>query len=93
VGGLRAGVRNRRYGLFFKWRPGVVVFPALNGSRARFALDAGGVIELYPARRAIVRLDVGDTRVFIRRAAFPARLVQNSYSHNFQMSAGFGFRF
>lgn len=63
----------------------------------QFALDVGGVVELYPSRRTIVRFDVGDTIV-----RYPGILFTNSngslttetvYSHTLQFSAGFGFRF
>jgi len=63
----------------------------------QFALDVGGVAELYPSRRTIVRFDVGDTIV-----RYPGILFTNSngslttetvYSHSLQFSAGFGFRF
>lgn len=64
----------------------------------QFALDVGGVFELYPSRRTIIRFDLGDTMVrypgiqFIR---FPEGtvLLKTVYSHKPQFSAGFGFRF
>lgn len=64
----------------------------------QFALDVGGVLELYPSRRTILRFDVGDTIVrypgipFIR---FPEGTLDEKslYTHKAQFSAGFGFRF
>jgi len=48
----------------------------------RFSLDVGGVLEFYPAKRVIVRFDVGDT------------VVNRSFAtHNLQLGAGVGFRF
>ncbi|MBC8031130.1 MAG: outer membrane beta-barrel protein [Pyrinomonadaceae bacterium] len=64
-----------------------------------FSMDLGGVVEAYPSRRVIVRFDAGDTiirygsydeLVFSNIAEFvrvPART-----THNFQFSAGVGFR-
>jgi hypothetical protein len=98
LGGARGGIRNRRWGLFGKWRPGVVVLPSAAGRRQTFfALDAGGVLEIYPARRLIFRVDASDTRIFVKRGAFAAGgatvNVNDSYSHNLQITAGLGFRF
>jgi hypothetical protein len=66
----------------------------------------GGVFEIYPSRRTLIRFDVGDTIIrFDRRnvaavdPALPptARMVTFTVSeetkHNLQASAGFGFRF
>jgi hypothetical protein len=75
-------------------------------ARTSFAIDLGGVVELYPSPRIIVRFDAGDTIVRL-----PARTVAASdptfgppgylvaipvnaeTRHNFQGSVGFGFRF
>jgi hypothetical protein len=62
-------------------------------------MDVGGVLELYPSRRTVVRFDAGDTMVrygssfepldfsnqLVRR---PARI-----THNFQLTAGVALRF
>jgi hypothetical protein len=78
-------------------------------ARTNFAFDLGGVVELYPTKRTIVRFDAGDT--VIRAGAHnvvavqvpapgslsPIRLVvipaSAETTHNFQGSIGFGFRF
>ena len=69
------------------------------GRQTFFTTDFGGVLELYPSRRMIVRFDAGDT--VIRHPArflpldFGGPLVQvrpAKYSHNFQFTAGVGFR-
>jgi hypothetical protein len=65
-----------------------------------FTMDVGGVLELYPSRRMIVRLEAGDTLV-----RHPARfgivsfldpnvvLIRPAkFNHNFQFTAGVGFR-
>ena len=64
----------------------------------QFALDAGGVFELYPSRRTILRFDVGDTIVRypgIQFTQIPSGAVEEKtlYHSKLQFSAGFGFRF
>lgn len=111
--GLKAGTRSKRIGIFAKARPGVMWFGEFSsrgdcrrtsfGSvcgvshQKDFALDLGGIIELYPSKRTIVRLDLGDTIVrfkeensgtFINPITVPA-----DTTHNFQASIGFGYRF
>ena len=110
--GIRMGLRNRWFGLFAKVRPGVVSFPRLKvhqrfcfplqhcedsgRSGNRLAVDAGAVVELYPARRIIVRLDIGDTMIrFKDDVAFGSSVVRinDGFSHNAQFSGSVGFRF
>jgi len=68
---------------------------------AFFTIDMGGVLELYPSKRTVVRLDAGDTAI-----RHPDRFGQVSitdptvelirpakFKHNFQFTAGFAFRF
>ena len=76
-------------------------------ARTNFAIDLGGVVELYPSKRTIIRFDAGDTIVrlptrnvaaFQLDSPFPASslvVVRASAEtkHNFQGSVGFGFRF
>lgn len=68
-----------------------------------FTIDAGGVLELYPSRRTVVRFEAGDTAIH-----HPARFdiifpltsgnpfVQlarpTKFNHNFQFTAGVAFR-
>lgn len=70
--------------------------------RTDFAFDVGGVLELYPSSRTIVRLDAGDTilrsgqhRVPVASPIFGAVAVPvpAATMHNFQGSVGFGLRF
>ena len=95
------------------FRPGPnacpAVFPPLlscfqSEAKTNFALDLGGVVELYPSKKTIVRFDVGDTMIFFgdRLVALsnqnnpPSAVVLprgSETTHNFQFSAGFGFRF
>lgn len=116
VVGIKAGVRKERYGLFAKARPGFVSFGALldcpqgtptfefctTASRVYPALDLGGVIELYPSSRSVIRFDVGDTLVFTKDRAFFKRVPGDEFEsilfpgelkHNPQISVGIGFRF
>ena len=77
-------------------------------SETDFATDIGGVFELYPARRTVVRLDLGDTIIhsgsgenillpstfFLPNGtSFPSvKGIVRSTSHNLQFSVGVGFR-
>jgi hypothetical protein len=72
-----------------------------------FAADLGAVLEFYPSKRIVTRFDAGDTLIHFKQRTtngivydFPT----NSYkllpfnipaktTHNFQFSAGVGFRF
>jgi hypothetical protein len=110
--GVKAGARTNRVGVFAKARPGVMFIGEVtsgfncNGtsfgrtcrpSHNNFALDAGGVLELYPSSRAIIRLDAGDTIVRIRSANGSGLIFGGTpttdITHNFQFSVGFGYRF
>ena len=63
-----------------------------NSSKNFFALDVGGVAELYPSRRSLIRFDLGDT--IIRYTGISPRELNPQFTrHNLQFSAGFGFRF
>jgi hypothetical protein len=78
-------------------------------SKNSFAFDFGGVVELYPTRRTIIRFDVGDTIIRLDKrnvsavlnpqpgSLQPSRLVVISVpaetTQNLQVSAGIGFRF
>lgn len=80
-------------------------FPANNlfpvGRTTYFSLDVGGVLEFYPSPRIVARFDGGDTmiryggselgRFFI--PAIPSPPAPYEFRHNFQFSAGVGFRF
>lgn len=105
--GIRAGKRfgSPSIGLFAKARPGLMRFHGerfpgvtVNGT-TKFTLDLGGIVELYPSKRTIVRIDVGDTIIFyndetIRRLSLPGGPQQRlGTSHSLQTSIGFGFRF
>ncbi len=75
-------------------------------STTNFALDLGGVFEVYPSKRTILRLDFGDT-IVSSRAGFSAATQRGingtdrivvvptgaKSSHNFISNLGFGLRF
>jgi hypothetical protein len=114
--GVKLGRRFERFGLFAKLRPGFLSVnrvgsfipgtqpPALNFKierQAFFTIDTGGVLELYPSRRTVVRFEAGDTAI-----RHPARFSPNAnilnpsvelirpakFNHNFQFTAGVAFR-
>jgi hypothetical protein len=110
--GVKAGGRTKYAGLFAKARPGVMsigeITSGFNCNRApfgsvcrpshsNFALDVGAVAEFYPSRRSIIRLDVGDTMVHLRRATrdvFGQTIETSSdFTHQLQIGIGFGYRF
>ena len=101
--GVKAGKRfGRVVGLFAKARPG---FFRLGGAVAarnpalgdtRFALDLGGVVELYPSRRSFVRVDIGDTIIPLGDTPINSALrPPQSFgtTHNRQTTFSFGYRF
>ena len=109
--GMKAGRRFNKVGVFGKVRPGFVSFskgrlpdPLVPGGglfitfpgKTVFALDLGGVIEIYHSRHFFSRLDFGNTsirttdQVAVNGGSFKAVGVTKS---NFQFSAGMGFRF
>jgi hypothetical protein len=113
--GVKIGKRFEKAGLFAKVRPGFLsvdrvvsvvpgsqnpIFPDIKVERqAFFTMDFGGVLELYPSKRVVVRFDGGDTAI-----RHPARFGQISFTdpvqllrgakfkHNFQFTAGVAFR-
>jgi Outer membrane protein beta-barrel domain len=107
--GLKSGLRFDRLGVFGKVRPGFIHTdydfrvlcynsPCFTTSNNKFSLDIGGVLELYPTKRVIVRFDIGDTIVnreasYFFNGGFFARPVGGYATHNLQLSAGVGFRF
>jgi hypothetical protein len=112
--GAKVGVRRKTVGIFGKLRPGFMYFTepfvecpeeefiCREGKKLRFAVDFGGVVEIYPSSRLLVRFDAGDTLIHfpdLRRSisepGFPTRrfTIPGGTTHNFQFSAGVGLRF
>jgi hypothetical protein len=70
------------------------------GRRSSSSTDLGGVFELYPSRRTVIRFDAGDTIIHYGARSvegFSLRMLiltsPPETRHNFQFSTGFGFRF
>jgi len=112
LAGVKAGVRSRYIGVFAKARPGVMSIGEVTSdfscrsndfaticrpSHNNLAFDAGGVLEIYPLSRLIIRFDGGDTIVRIRRATlsipFNNPSSTSDITQNFQFAVGFGYRF
>ncbi len=93
---------------FFSFVPGPI--PVVDGllqfdtkleRKNLFTMDIGGVLEMYPSRRTVVRFEAGDTMVRYPERFDPdffvdppvVRLTRPAkYTHNFQFTAGVGFR-
>lgn len=105
--GVRAGKRNKRYGVFAKVRPGYTRFYSLGTpsstffeqDRTRFTVDVGGVFEYYPHRNVAIRVDAGDTMIHFKTGDFflqgidTRTFVQRRLSHNLQINLGLALRF
>jgi hypothetical protein len=110
--GPKAGIRKERFGVYGKFRPGLVRFSALLdcdintiGCGAQIktyrAFDVGGVLELYPSGRTLVRFDFGDTMIIHRQRGFVkvfpmdfnSVVFPSATTHNPQFSIGAGYRF
>lgn len=100
--GVKAGIRNEKFGLFAKARPGFVRFGGdffkvrNGGAKSYFAMDVGGVFEFYPNSRVIIRADVGDTIIRFgndRIQTGSAAAISPGTTHNLQTGIGIGFRF
>src|SRR5262245_5042902 len=98
IGG-KYGVRSEKFGIFGKLRPGFVRFSqgdqgALNivpaSSETLFALDVGGVFEIYPARNIAFRFDLGNTLI---RYSNVNVFGESSFQSNLQLGTGVAFRF
>jgi hypothetical protein len=87
--GAKYGIRSQRFGIFGKVRPGFIRFgegsSPIGTNATEFALDLGGVFEIYPSRPVALRFDVGNT--LIRFGA------QRFTSNNLQFTSGVAFRF
>lgn len=118
--GIKAGKRFSKFGVFAKGRPGfvrlreqkVTVTGINNGVSVStdiepvtyFSTDIGGVLEFYPSKRIVTRVDVGDTIINFPGAtgpqvfSFPSGGVvvagrPADQEHNLQISFGLGYRF
>lgn len=111
--GVKVGKRFEKFGVFAKVRPGflsvnrvgtLIPGPGFNFKIEReafFTIDTGGVLELYPSRRTVVRFEAGDTAIRHPARFGTAGSILNpsvelirpaKFNHNFQFTAGVGFR-
>jgi len=110
--GVKIGKRFEKFGMFGKVRPGFLtvnrVASYIPGSAADFKIerqaffttDIGGILELYPSKRTVVRFDAGDTVIrhpalFLPTSFFDptVQLIRPAkFKHNFQFTAGVAFR-
>jgi hypothetical protein len=106
--GTKVGVRGERFGLFAKARPGLarqsnggvqcvgdvcaLVLLMVPEYRTEFALDLGGVFEVYPSARTVLRFEVGDTIIWHRSVAPPC-FGASCTSNNLSSKFGAGLRF
>jgi Outer membrane protein beta-barrel domain len=87
--GAKYGIRSEKFGIFGKIRPGFIRFgegdvvPGV--SATEFALDIGGIVELYPTRPVGLRFDIGNTLIRYGSRDFT--------SNNLQISTGVMLRF
>lgn len=112
--GIRAGFRSKHVGFFAKARPGFqsysqslnsITFPpdfssqSLGFTRATdFALDLGGVVEIYPTKHLVIRLDAGDTSIYPGARNFTTNGMSftspgQPRKDTMQFGAGFGWHF
>jgi outer membrane protein with beta-barrel domain len=98
--GVKTGLRSEKAGIFGKLRPGFIRFgeSSIGGvpvtpSITQFALDFGGVFELYPSRSVALRFDIGDTIIRFSDPNFVGVGGDTINSNNLQISAGVAFRF
>ena len=89
--GAKYGIRTQKFGIFGKARPGFVRFSEgtspIGSPTTEFALDLGGVFELYPTQPVALRFDVDDTLIRFNS------LGSGFTSNNLQISTGLAFRF
>jgi hypothetical protein len=99
--GIKSGIRSDRFGIFGKIRPGFIHFSDRqhmeyynNSSLWRFALDVGGVMEIYLNRFTAIRIDLGVTLVdFGGWKSIEGYPSQETINHGFQGGAGIMFQF
>jgi hypothetical protein len=114
--GVKAGKRFEKVGIFGKARPGFTGYTEVNqlenttppidfnsfrlGRETYFSTDVGGVVEFYPSRNTVVRIDAGDTIIRYGTFRIPGFTLAQPFierpaetRHNFQLITGFGFRF
>lgn len=63
----------------------------------RFALDLGGMVEIYTPGSTTLRMDFGDTMIRFKNDSYFSLpepiIIRDGIHHNFQFSLSFGYRF
>lgn len=79
-----------------------MVYDFRSHRETHFATDVGAVLEFYPTRRIVTRFDAGDTiirygdtsgAILDQTGIIGSYPIPGEVRHNFQFSAGIGFRF
>jgi hypothetical protein len=108
--GAKLGMQTKTWGLFGKVRPGFIYYErAWSGGESahftnltRFAVDAGGALEIYPSNQSTIRIDLGTTLVrYLQDYPNPrispiGSIISTQYyvnQGNFQFSTGYRIRF
>ena len=105
--GPKIGLRRERFGLFGTVRPGfahltdtgmkctgemcALALFVRPDYQTEFALNYGGIFELYPTARAVLRFDAGSTAFRHRSIGVPP--CRECTTQNFATSLGMGFKF
>jgi hypothetical protein len=103
LAGVKAGIRRRKFGVFFKARPGILSFSDAGTStlttarKTHAALDLGGVLEFYPSARIVLRLDAGNMLARYGEATLFASAVTpvfsiGSINNPYHLTLGVGYR-
>jgi len=96
--GAMVGKRTKHFGVFAKARPGYSTFFVVNGdprAKPKFVFDVGGVLEGYPTKHLVLRLDVGDTILPLGSDTVTTGtgFQRGGVIHSSQVSFGLGVRF
>ncbi len=107
--GVKGGIRRNRVGFFGKVRPGFNSFSQAVTSvtqnsiytyrrSTNFVLDLGGIIELYPNEHSTLRIEAGDTHIFLGTKTIPVDGVNSTFPggglrHSMEFIVGYGWRF
>ena len=98
LAGIKLGKRSAKAGLFVKGRLGLIrfggtFFDVRLDRKGHFEVDLGTVVEYYPPRHTVVRIDAGDTIIYFGAAHLRPSPIPLGTVHNFQPALGFGIRF
>ena len=77
---------------------GLEIVESRRGRKTHLSVDVGGVLEFYPSRKFLVRVDAGDTMIRYKPETLPPNVgvfgfAPEGVSHNFQLTTGVAYRF